>query len=232
MTALRTLLAVVIVLIAPGYLLLRALFPAGGPRDAERVALVIGCSVAVSVVAGLVLALTPRGITGAGMDWTLGVTVVALAVIAAVRAPRGRHGGLPGWRKLGRRGVLVAWHGAPWAIAGLLGATALVIVRDSARTVSRRASFTQLWLVPYGTGAQLGVTSFEHGEERYRLTVTAGRRVIVRSAVTLTPGSTYTRQVALTPASVTKRIDARLFVGDSTRPYRMVSWGRTPAGGR
>jgi uncharacterized membrane protein len=231
MTLLRTLLALVAVLVAPGYLLLLALFPRGGPRDAERVMLVIGVSLAVTVISGLILQLTPQGITAARVDWVLGAIVLVLAVCAAVRVWMSRRAAPSADGQRADFRLRAAVLGAPLLLAGALGVVAFVIARDDAIGVSRRSSFTQLWLLPRHGGAQLGVASFEHGARRFTITVTAGRRVLDRTAITLAAGATYTRNIALTPRqSVTKRIEARLFVGDSTVPYRMVSW--TPGAGR
>lgn len=239
MTVLRTLLALVIVLVAPGYLLLLILFPRGGPRDAERVMLVIGASLAVSVITGLALQLTPQGITGARVDWVLGALVLLLAVGAAVRVWRDRRRTFSARttrtysaRESSNLRLRAVMRGAPLLIAAMLGVVAVALARNNAIRVSRRSSFTQLWLVPDHGGAELGVESFEHGARRFLITVTAGSQTLSWTAVTVDKGATYTRHVPLTRRQMaTKRIEARLFVGSGIVPYRTVSW--TPRrGGR
>jgi uncharacterized membrane protein len=240
MTVLRTLLALVIVLVAPGYLLLLILFPRGGPRDAERVMLVIGTSLAVSVIAGLALQLTPQGITGARVDWVLGALVLLLAVGAAVRVWRDRRRTFSvrtttrtySARESSNLRLRAVMRGVPLLIAALLGVVAVALARNDAIRVSRGSSFTQLWLVPDRGGAELGVESFEHGARRFLITVTAGSQTLSWTAVTVDGGATYTRHVPLTRRQMaTKRIEARLFVGSGIVPYRTVSW--TPRrGGR
>ena len=227
MTLLRTLLALVVVLLAPGYLLLRALFPVGGPRDAERLALTIGSSLAVSVGAGLVLQLTSGGITEQRVDRLLGAVLLALAVVAALRT----------WRARTRRDVredptasgrLRLLRGAPLLLAAGLGVFAIAIVRNGAVRVTKRATFAQLWLVPRAAGAQVGVASFEHATMRFTVTVTAGRKLIDRNAITLASGATYTHDIALSKLqSSTMPIEARLLIGKTGAPYRAVSWTPT-----
>ncbi len=227
MTLLRTLLALVVVLLAPGYLLLRALFPTGGPRDAERLALTIGSSLAVSVGAGLVLQLTSGGITGQRVDRLLGAVLLTLAALAALRT----------WRARSRRDVredpiaarrLWLLRAAPLLLAAGLGVLAIAIARHGALRVSKRAAFAQLWLVPRAAGAQVGVASFEHATTRFIVTVTAGTEVIDRDAITLASGATYTHDIELSKLqSSTMPIEARLLIGTTGALYRTVSWTPT-----
>jgi small-conductance mechanosensitive channel len=230
MTLLRTLLALVVVLFAPGYLILRALFPSGGPRDAERLALTIGLSLAVSVSAGLILQLTPGKITEPRVDWLLGAIILALALVAAVRVRRA-HPAAATQRE--RRTVWIRlWlvRGVPLLFAAALGVVAIAIARHGAIRVARRSAFTQLWLLPRAGGAELGVASFEHGRRQFTITVTAGRKLLDRAVISLDAGATYTHDIAVASRqSPTGRIQARLFLGDSTVAYRQVSW--TPQAG-
>ncbi|HEY5194031.1 MAG TPA: DUF1616 domain-containing protein [Solirubrobacteraceae bacterium] len=226
MTLLRTLLALVIVLIAPGYLLLLALFPrGGGPRDAERVVLVIGSSVAVSVIAGLILQLTPQGITAARVDGVLGVMLVALAAGAGVRIWLSRRAAPSAGSESRDFRWRVSLHAAPLLLAGALGVVAIVIARNGAIRFAQRSSFTQLWLLPRQQGAELGVASFEHTTKRFVIALEIGGHLVDWREVTLAPGATYTRNIALgPPRRLARRVNVRLFVGNSTVPYRVVSW--------
>jgi hypothetical protein len=221
----RILLALFLAFLAPGYLLLRALYPQNGPTGAERWALVIGCSIAIVVIQGLLLELTPGGITATGTAWAMGVTVVGLAAIAVARARR------EGQRLLPRRGSLRSRNGsvlrlaAPCLIVVLLGIVAVDIARDSATDASRRSSFTQLWLIPHGDELQLGVKSFEPESTRFALTVSVGRRELTHYDFALPAASTFTKRLALPrSASATDPVAARLFIGAGDHPYRQVSW--------
>jgi Protein of unknown function (DUF1616) len=229
MTALRTVLAVAFLLAAPGWLMVRALFGGQGPRDAERLAVAIGCSLSLVVAAGLVLQLTPGGISSSGWDWAIGGELVALAAIVAVRA-RGAGGESTRLRgQLIHSGGRLAALAAPCLLVAAMGAAALVIAHKGAAAVARRSSFTQLWLVPRPGGAQLGVRSFEHSTLRFTVTVTANGRILKRSRITLAPGSKFVREIALRPVAAKKRLEARLFLAAGTVPYRTVVWN--PPGG-
>jgi hypothetical protein len=231
MTLLRTLLALVVVVIGPGYLLVLALYPRAGPRDGERIALAIGCSLAVTVIVGLLLGLSGAGFSGTNLNWSLGATSAVVAVLALVRAPRG------GSRRPSRSTILRSARRAsaialPWLVLSALGVVALAIARHSAKSVARRSGFAQFWLVPDGTGAKLGVASFEQHQMRFSIVVNDGHTPIASSKITLAPSATYTMEVAV-PSSPRhrERITASLFMAGSPSPYRTVSWSPPTAAG-
>jgi hypothetical protein len=229
MGVLRTILALVAILLAPGYLLLRTLYPRGGPQDAERITLILGCSLAVTVIVGLLLQLTPGGLTTASEIWGIGGVLAVLAAAAAARSVAARrreqssHSPRPSVLLLPRRAV-------PWVLFGLLGLAAYAIARGGANSVARRSAFTQLWLIPRDGRLQVGVSSFEHHETPFHVSVTAGHRSIAHFKFTLDPGSTYTKEITVSPSLIAnRRLDVRLFLGQSSAPYRRVSWSPTDA---
>ena len=226
---LRTILALVAILLAPGYLLLRTLYPRGGPRDAERIALILGCSLAVTVIVGLLLQLTPGGLTTASEAWGIGGVLAVLAAAAAARGVAARRREQPS-RGPRPSALLLARRTLPWVLFGLLGVAAYAIAHRGASSVARRSAFTQLWLIPRDGRLQVGVSSFEHHETPFHVSVTAGHLSIARFKFTLDPGSTYTKEIAVSPRVIaTRRLDVRLFLGQSSTPYRKVSWSPTDA---
>lgn len=230
MTLLRTLLALVVVLLAPGYLILRGLFPSGGPRDAERLALAIGLSLAVSVSVGLILDLTPGKITEARVDWLLGGIILVLALVAGARVVHARRAKGEPREQAAARVRLWLLRGVPLLLAAALGVVAIAIARHGATRVARRSAFTQLWLLPRSGGAELGVASFEHGRRQFTITVTAGQKLLDHAVISLAAGATYTHDIAIAPRQrLSSRIQARLFIGASNVAYRQVSW--TPQAG-
>lgn len=94
-------------LVAPGYALVAALFPAapgrvaragdGGGEDTpalvERIALAVGASLALAVVAGVGLSVLPWGLTAGTVVAGLGTTTVACVLVAAGRRRRRSTGG-------------------------------------------------------------------------------------------------------------------------------------------
>jgi hypothetical protein len=198
------------------------------------VALVLGASLAVAVIVGLLLQLTPGGIGPVSLDGSYAATLAVLSVVAMTRMPRREPGQLRRRSAAAARDLrrLLRW-GLPVALAGLLGALAISTAHGSAVAVSKRSSFTQLWLIPNGDGAQVGVASFAHRAQRLVLVVTVGRSRISRSSVYLRPGSRFVKQLALSRRTVlSKRIEARLFLGDGTRPFRELSWAPPVKDGR
>lgn len=229
METLRTILALVAVLLGPGYLLLRALYPRGGPRDAERIALILGCSLAVTVIVGLLLQLTPGGLTTASETWGIGGALAVLAAAAAARSFAARRREQPSHSSR-PSALLLARRALPWVLFGLMGVAAYAIARSGASSVARRSAFTQLWLRPRDGRLQVGVSSFEHHETPFHVSITAGHLSIAHFKFTLDPGSTYTKEITVSPSAIaTRRLDVRLFLGQSSTPYRTVSWSPTHA---
>ena len=228
MEVLRTIIALLAILLAPGYLLLRALYPTGGPRDAERIALILGCSLAITVIVGLLLQLTHGGLTTTSEEWGIGGVLIVLALAAATRslaARRGRPSPPPR-----PSASLLARRTLPWILFGALGVGAYAIAHRGASAVARRSAFTQLWVIPRDGAFQVGVSSFEHQTSRFHISVTAGHLSLAHFKFTLNPGATYTRQLTLSPTVIaTRRLDVRLFLGHSSTPYRRVSWSPTDA---
>jgi uncharacterized membrane protein len=228
MEVLRTIIALLAILLAPGYLLLRALYPTGGPRDAERIALILGCSLAITVIVGLVLQLTHGGLTTTSEAWGIGGVLLVLTLAAATRslAARRHQPSHP----LRSSASLLARRALPWILFGALGVGAYAIAHRGASAVARRSAFTQLWLIPRDGTLQVGVSSFEHHTAQFHVSVTAGPLSLAHFKFTLNPGATYTRQLTVSPNIIAaRRLDVRLFLGHGSTPYRRVSWSPTDA---
>ena len=82
---LRVLVGVPFVLVAPGYALQAAMFDPGSLGRTERAVLSLGLSIAVSIIAGLVLNLTPAGLNRDSWSLLLGAITAAGVLTAMVR---------------------------------------------------------------------------------------------------------------------------------------------------
>jgi Protein of unknown function (DUF1616) len=215
---LRVLAGVPLVLALPGYALTAFGLPGRSPRGFSpllwRGLWTVGLSLAVAVLGGLVLNLTPAGLTR--VSWAIllaGVTILALAVTAWLRtrslrtsSPRSsspRSG--RGWRPTRPTGVAAGYAVAALALAG--GATWLAVASGGWQ---QTPAFAQLWLVPGTTTtgtATLGVRSAYPDARAFRLVLKNGTRQEGAWDFTLTPGQTWRRTI---PAPAGQRLTAEL----------------------
>jgi uncharacterized membrane protein len=222
----RVTLATVLLLVLPGFALAAALFPRERLGWAERLLMTLVGSMALLIVAALLLNLTPWGLQP--LTWSVAagfMTIVAAAVALARRrepAPnsaaferrltvlRSRTSGLP-WR-------LTLPQAAMFTLAGLLLGLAVLVARTPAAG-SGYAGYTQLWLLPARQGQRtvtLGINSQEFTPATYRLELLAGDKVI-RSwpALLIQPQQTWqTTETVPTAAARRDKLEARLYRTD------------------
>lgn len=222
--AARTLMMVPFALFVPGYAIVAACaLPSFG--RAERLTVAIGLSLALGVLVGLALHLTPWGVRPvAWMGSLLAVTLVAGGIalrrgaLAPPQRPSGRQLSLP---------QAICGGAALVIVVAALG-VALVGQRNEPET-----GFTELWAVPTNAAepnnVRLGIDNRESGTVRYRLLLTAGASDIQEwSTLTLAPGDEWETTVAL-PANLPpdERVELTLYRADSpTVIYRRVQLGR------
>jgi Protein of unknown function (DUF1616) len=200
-TVLRTLAGLPLVLILPGYALSPLIVPSRPPSLGPllwRSMWVAGLSLAVTVLGGLLLNLTPPGLTR--VTWTISlsaVTLLALAVSAWLRRrpssqdrsaqeraiPRTR----PGTR------IAAGYAAAALAISGT--AVGLAIASAGWR---HSPGFAQLWLVPARNtpDASLGVRSGYSDAETFHLVVRSGLDAVLSWDFTLGSGQTWQRTIS------------------------------------
>ncbi|HEY7294465.1 MAG TPA: DUF1616 domain-containing protein, partial [Dehalococcoidia bacterium] len=158
-TPLRALGALPLLLFLPGCWIVEAVVPDLVRGVAERLALSVGLSLAVCVLSGLLLNLTPGGLSADAWVLTLGGITLLASAAALVRRNRPAPAAWPGQPlSPGRRG------GALFALAGviLIGAFGLAHLGAEQQNAP---DFTQLWITPEagggGQAAQLGVRNLE-----------------------------------------------------------------------
>jgi hypothetical protein len=223
----RAILALPLVLFAPGYAIAAAAFPAGRLGAAERLLFSLGASLAVGALAGLLLHWTTLGLRPAAWAVTLGNITLVASLIALVRRWR-----QPAGDPAPRAPNLTAVPGALLGLAVLLVAGALLIARAGALQ-QRETGFTQLWVLPDSAAKEesvrLGVSNREPGQIGYRLLVTASGTIIGSwSRITLGPDEQWETTVVLPTAQPTAAtVEAVLYRLDAPETaYRRVLFRR------
>jgi Protein of unknown function (DUF1616) len=226
-TALRILAGLPLVLILPGYALGTLVLPAGSGRPPHigpllwRAMWVPGLSLAATVFCGLVLNLMPVGLTRA--SWTIALTVVTLAALAASTFLPAQGPSVPRTAVKGTRGPRTPSGGGSWATGPLAGYAAAAVAISGAGVGLAIASagwqhspgFAQLWLVPAASGeAGLGVRSGYPGAETFHLVLRSTTNALLSWDFTLGSGQTWQRTVS---APVGQHLTAQLTItGQST----------------
>lgn len=230
-TVLRTLFALPLVLVLPGYLCTAAAFPRGGLGVVERLLLSLGMSLVLAVLGGLLLHLTPWGL--GVLNWVVYfVTVILLA------------GGVTWWRRRSMPAAVTARRFITISLRqGLLLCT-LVLILASAVAVARIgaeeqrvAHFTQFWLLPGGQDEvdqiHLGITNEELQPVRYRVEVSVTGIVVQEwSLIALDQGQRWQTTVTLPmPRDDSESVTALLYRLDAPDVvYRHVNFWRSSGG--
>lgn len=229
----RVALGLVVVLAAPGYALMSALFPRSDDIDGvERLALTLGLSIAATPHVGLVLNATPWGIRLVPM--AVGLTLFT-ALFTGVAVWRRRRAGpeqafaWPWGTPLMRQGSLLA----AGVMAVLLGVPALAV---ALRPPEHATEFYVLGstgqLQSYPTRLEpgepftitLGITNHEREALSFRLGIPFDPRYDQARTSVIEPGDRWQRTLELAaPESQGRtRLEFELYRPDDTEPYRSL----------
>lgn len=215
----RALLTVPLVLFVPGYALVSALFPALVVPAVERLLMAVGGSIALAIVAGLVLGVTPIGLNAAA--WAMVLVTLTLVLIGVAWARRVRAG------VVGARPHIASM---PLRAAILMFISVLVIadVLLGARLAATQAQTpvpVQLWLIPVSGAheqARLGMRAGPDGGD-FHIALTTQGESIHDFNVHLAPQQTW-ETVVLFPEEIRAQpIVARLYEGTSEQESRFVT---------
>ena len=239
-------LSLLLVLVLPGYVAAAALFPADTLQRVERLVTSLGLSLAIAILGGIALNLTPWGLrTSTWAPLLAGVTVCMGGIAAARRYSRERRDAAKGRASLRLYGLprlspaaLSNWAGrlaVPQALmlgAALLITVGAVVIRASGQLQQnpvQDATATQLWIQPVNQGGapaiQLGMTNWRTGVTQYQLNLTSKDVTVHQWNITLRPGATWQTTVVLSPKEISAgSIQAVLFrASDMRTPYRQVT---------
>jgi hypothetical protein len=207
------------VLLVSGHAVLRAI----GIRTisvSQHLAYAVGASFAAGITGGFALnvagLLTPLG-------WAVWFCIVT-AVATLVAVSRRDVPNLPVWPNLMQ---VRFWQGTALAVAVLVatGAYALAI-RDEAS--DRQFKYTEFWMLPWAKGDRnrltVGVRSAETETQRYDVQIDVdGRPFAVFRSLTIAPGETWTREIAMPIRATRQKAEARLYRPEDNKLYRSVS---------
>ncbi len=218
-TVVRVPVAVAVVL-AVGHAWALAVFPRPLLGPPERLVASVALAITALIMISLAIQVSPWRLTA--RSWIVGLGLVGIGAwrIASERAdpewsssPKvDRTASV--WRRNDARAALVLV-----AVLGVVG----VIARQPLPPPDGVDGFTQLWLVPAGSGGELGVASFEMSPTTYRLELRSGTELVDEWLVQLRPDERWTVDVSVTG----QVLEARLFRDGDATAYRAV---RTPLG--
>ncbi len=219
----RAVFALPLVLWLPGYALGAALFPAHDLQRVERVLIGLGLSIALSVVCGFALDLTPWGLTTTTWAFALlGITLLASGAALWRRSPQ-RAGRAPA--RIPRSAGLSARDTVLFSLAAVLVLTAVAVARFGALGQPGEG-FTQLSMVPAPDQSVLiSVSSAETQALTYRLVLKSGNTNLHEwPSLQLRPGQQWSARVSL-PSPQVPALQVVLYRSDAPdQPYREVSW--------
>ena len=224
-TPLRFLLALPLVLALPGYALVAALIPDNSLPLLERALIAGGASLALSILAGIVLAVTPIGL--GPLQWALGLTGLSASLSALAWLRRRRVPPFP----TGSRSTIGLRAAATLSIAGLAAVAILAGTRALAAEMEPLPP-VQLWLMPAGpetTNALLGVRGGEP-EGDYVIRLTSAGALLHEYSVNLATGETWQQVVVLDEQDRERPVVARLYHGDDFSEIRFVVLQPPPDG--
>jgi len=169
-----------LVFVLPGYALTSALFPGQALELPKRLVFSLGLSLAMVVLGGFLLNLTPTGLQASTWALLLGGITLAACVVTFIRR---RRQGIP----------VAEWQGG-WSPGFslrqglLLGMAALIVCGAFAVSIigaeqQPHPGFTELWILPAGganakNAVSLGVSNMESAMMEYRLAVKVDGKVV------------------------------------------------------
>ncbi len=210
-----------LVLVLPGYAVAALILPDGPARTRTRGVLwrglwTAGLSLAVAVFAGLLLNLTPAGLTR--LTWTISLTAIILTAAVASSFRRSRHQSPQTRTKRATPSSRAGkWIAAGYAAGAVAFAGAAVGLAMASVGWQHSPGFAQLWLVPArGTTASepnvnghiaLSVRSQYRGAETFHLVLLRGTSPVGTWDFRLDAGQSWVRDVT---AAAGQRLTARL----------------------
>jgi hypothetical protein len=213
----RVPLALPLVLFLPGYSLVRAALPTGTFEAVEMLLVSVGASIAIGAIGGILLALTPNGLSA--MSWTLLLSVISIggALVGSRRAPAAEVAEHRPWPRP-TRGTAAILISAALAVGAILVGTNVIA---SSMVPPPPA---QLWMLPVDgqpTQAVVGMRAGTPGGD-YLIRLTSAGQQIEEFPLTLAAGQEWQTTVTFDPATRSRPIVARLYQPPSETDIRFV----------
>jgi len=214
----RVLIGIPLVLFLPGYALISGFFPTQVIPAVERLLIAVGASIAISLLAGLVLAVV--GVRLTPNSWTVtlaAVTLVGLIVAWLRRVHYGVAGPGLGIATMPRISAFFVLVAALLALNILAGSRVASVAQSSLPP-------TQLWMVPVADKpgeAQLGVRNGGDAGD-YVLRLSSRGQTVHEFDLTLAAGQVWATLVTLPADVASDAVVARLFQAGSDTELRFV----------
>ncbi|MEO8246846.1 MAG: hypothetical protein ABI622_06950 [Chloroflexota bacterium] len=196
----------------PGFLVIELDLGSDDVGRVERALLAVSLSMVLIIIGAQVLNLLPSGISG--LSWIIllgGVSTVVAAVLVRVRQPGRSYPERSSLRPVERADGLELIGGAVLMLLAL-------IVAVLGATVRTDPGFTQLSIERLSDTVNITVDSRELTHSRYRLVISTESDEHV---LELAPGESWSLRIQAPDGA--QRIEAQLFLGSETTPYREVS---------
>jgi hypothetical protein len=204
-------------LILPGYALVAAGMPSGAVGALERLLFSLGASIALSVIGGFALNLTPWGLRPGSWALLLGGLTLLGCAVAFMR--RRTIPPMSVWVRIDLRW----WDFVLFGVAALIAGMAFVVATNSAASPPA-AGFTQLSMLPAGDSVQISIHNFESQPMDYRLELAVAGTVVRRwNAIALPNDGQWQASEALNLRDGAD-VEARLYrANDPSHVYRLVT---------
>lgn len=217
--------ALPLVLVLPGYALTTALFPRRDFPIPQLLIFSIALSLALVVLGGLILNLTPSGLQADSWAVLLGSTILAACAVTLIRR-RGQSIPTSAWLRVGY--MRLKFGQVLMLVLSVLiicGAFAVSIIGAEHQPYP---GFTQLWLLPVSgphsqNTIQLGVSNMESTTMNYRLAVNVnGKEVAEWPSLNINPNQKWETSLVLQQTGKAK-VEADLYRLDAPKSiYRHV----------
>jgi hypothetical protein len=222
-TAVRVLFGIPLVLLLPGWGLLAATGIGARMGRALSVASAVGTSVAVAVLLGLVLDLTPGGLLTVPWGVSLGAVSMLGFIVAAIGTPADAAAPTLSGLRFSTPAASLAV-----SLAVAVVAVTLITAHRGGVEFQRQQSFAQVWMTPSPGMARtfdVGLRSLVPDSASYRIVLTAddGSELRVWSDVVLNHGGEWTESVALPAGTYSAQLIA--YYEPGMRPVGSV-WTR------
>ena len=216
---LRTLCGLPLVLLLPGYAIVRAVLPEVRGTLAGAV-FAIGLSIAVTVFSGFALH-SLRAMSPAGWAFALGVVTVLASCVSCFRSP-------PIVTSKARYGPRLRPRHALMLICAAVTAAGAIVLAQQGALARREFAYTEFWMVPtpqvHGS-VTIGFKNAEGQSNLYDVEVMLDETIVaVWSGIPLPAGRSWTTELAMPVGpSGAKKAEAWLFKnGDRRLVYRRV----------
>lgn len=215
LSIIEILLVLPLVFILPGYTLTEVLFYRQSLSGSHRLLLSLGISLAIDIVCGIILNLTPVGLQAVSWAVVLGLlTLLFSLLLAFLRRGASEHASQPA------QPIRFRFSIYDLVLLSLATTIVLLAIRYAAIGVAQQPyqGFTQFWMLPIvqtgkSCAVRLGVHNFEATPVTYHISVTMnGVQVDTPPSIVLTPQNEWLQVVPI--AAVTANniyVEAKLY---------------------